>query len=205
MVLAVIAAPATAVEKTLQNDGFPGSGPVICVTGSSFADGDIAAARFTPAPGDYPFQILEIQVLACPQNTDGELILNIWQDDGVSNQPGINLYDEVFTIYGSQDALNGLDVSAQDLFVTSGSIRVGFEYSPFLPADVGFATDMDGHVSPQPNLIYDVQTFGWQTADFFGMDDDWIIRVVIDANDAPPLFADGFESGDTTEWSATVE
>ncbi len=205
MVLAVIAAPATAVEKTLQNDSFAGSGQVNCVAGSSFAEEDTAAARFTPAPGDYPFQILEIHVLACPSGAQDFVALRIWEDDGFSLEPVDLLHEEFFTLVGSDLALNGLDVRALGLTVTSGSIRIGFQYWSNHASPVGIATDMDGHVIPQPNLIYDVQTFGWQTADFFGMDDDWIIRVVIDANDAPPLFADGFESGDTTEWSATVE
>ena len=204
MVLAVIAAPATAVEKTLQNDSFSGTGSVTCVLGSSFAAGDIAAARFIPAPGDYPFQILEIHVLACPSGSQDVVALKIWEDDGFSNEPVDLLYEEFFTLVGSDLALNGLDVSTLGLVVNSGSIRIGIEYyvdwSP-----VGIATDMNGHVTPQPNFIYDFQTFGWRTADFFGVDDDWIIRVVIDANEAPPLFADGFESGDTTEWSETVE
>lgn len=200
----LVAGPGPAVEKTLQNDSFSGSGTVNCVLGQSFAEGDIAAARFTPLPGDYPFQILEVQILACPPSTQGDLVLIIWQDDGVSNQPGTLLYDELFTIYGSDIAINGLDVSAQNLVISSGSIRVGFEYF-FGPAQVGIATDTDGHVIPQPNFIYDEGTFGWRPADFFQVEDDWIIRVRIDANSEPPLFADGFESGDTTGWSGTVQ
>ncbi len=200
----LVAGPLLAVEKTLQNDSFSGSGTVNCVLGQSFAEGDIAAARFTPLPGDYPFQILEVQILACPPSTQGDLVLKIWQDDGVSNQPGTLLYADFFTIFGSDVALNGLDVSAQNLVVTYGSIRVGLEYF-FGPAQVGIATDTDGHVIPQPNFVFDNGTFGWRPADFFLVDDDWIIRVRIDANSEPPLFADGFESGDTTLWSATVQ
>jgi hypothetical protein len=44
----------------------------------------------------------------------------------------------------------------------------------------------------------------WYFAEQLGVSGDWILRVVIDANEAAPLFADGFESGDTNAWSATV-
>jgi len=198
--------PVVAVEKILQNDAFPGSGSVICVSGQSFFEEEIAAARFTPDPGDYPLQILEIQVLACPQGAQGELALKIWQDDGVSNQPGNLLHEEAFTLLGSDVALNALDVSSLGLVVNSGSIRIGFEYLP-LPTLMGFATDMDGHVVPQQNFIYAVSgpLVGWWPADLFGVNNDWIIRVRVDASSEPPLFADGFESGDTTAWSATVQ
>jgi hypothetical protein len=41
-------------------------------------------------------------------------------------------------------------------------------------------------------------------ADTLGVNGDWILRVVIDANEAAPVFADGFESGDTGVWTVTV-
>jgi hypothetical protein len=41
-------------------------------------------------------------------------------------------------------------------------------------------------------------------ADSLGVTGDWILRAVIDANEAAPIFADGFEAGDTGAWSATV-
>jgi hypothetical protein len=204
--LMLVAAPAPAVEKTLQNDSFSGIGSINCVSGSSFSvPGEIAAARFTPDPGDYPVRILEVQVLACPPGAQDTLVLKIWEDDGVSNEPGVLLDEGAFTLSGSDVALNGLDVSVFDLVVSSGSIRVGIEYW-LGPSTVGLATDTDGHVMPQPNFIYGLPDppFGWQPADFYSVNGDWIIRLRIDANSVPPIFEDGFESGDTTAWSLTV-
>jgi hypothetical protein len=199
----VICAPAAAVEKTLQNDSFSGTGSVICVTGQSFGEGEIAAARFTPAAGDYPFELLRILILACPNGAQADLVVKVWEDNGSSLDPGDLRYEEIFTLYGSDVALNEIDLSPFDIFFSEGSVRVGIEYL-FGAAPTGLATDIDGHVSPQPNFIYAIPPAAWMPADSLGVNGDWIVRVVIDANDAPPIFADGFESGDTSSWSATV-
>jgi hypothetical protein len=206
ILMAAVAVPGWTVEKILQNDSFSGVGTAYCVLPQSFQVGEIAAARFTPEPSDYPFQILEVQVLVCPDSAQQVIILNVWLDDGVSDQPGDNIHAEAFTLTGSDDALNGLDVSSQGLVVNSGSIRIGFEYDPFFPPQAGFARDTDGHVLPQPNFIYGLPDppYGWRPADYYGMNHDWIIRVRIDANGAQSIFADGFESGDTSAWSVTV-
>jgi len=187
-------------ELTLMNDSFSGSGSVFCVSGQSFAEGEIAAARFTADASSYPFQILRVQVLACPSGTQADLVLKIWEDDGVSDEPGNLLYEDFFTLLGSDNALNELDVSFQDINVQSGSIRVGIQYF-FGPALTGFATDLDGHGDPQPNFIYAINPPGWYPAHFWGVNGDWIIRVVVDANEQPPVFVDGFESGDAGAWS----
>ena len=187
-------------ELTLRNDAFSGAGSVFCVSGQSFAEGEIAAARFTADASSYPFQILRVQVLACPSGTQADLALKIWEDDGVSDEPGDLLYEDFFTLLGSDNALNELDVSFQDINVQSGSIRVGIQYF-FGPALTGLATDLDGHGDPQPNFIYAINPPGWYPAHFWGVNGDWIIRVVVDANEQPPVFVDGFESGDAGAWS----
>lgn len=199
----LLCAPLGAVEKTLQNDSFSGTGTVICVSGQSFGEGEIAAARFNPAPGDYPFQLLRILILACPNGAQADLVVKVWEDDGSSLDPGDLRYEEIFTLYGSDVALNEIELSPFDIFFSEGSVRVGIEYL-FGAAPTGLATDIDGHVSPQPNFIYAIPPAAWVPADSLGVNGDWILRVVIDANDAAPVFADGFESGDTGAWSATV-
>ena len=73
--------PGLAAEQTLLNDSFSGSGSVLCISGQGFAAGEIAAARFTPPPGSHPFQILAVQVLACPLGTQADLVLKIWRDE----------------------------------------------------------------------------------------------------------------------------
>lgn len=195
--------PVFAAELTLMNDSFSGTGSVFCVSGQSFAETEMAAARFTADAGSYPFQILRVQVLACPAGTQADLVLKIWEDDGVSDEPGDLLYEDFFTLLGSNSALNELDVSFQNITVSSGSIRVGIQYF-FGPALTGLATDLDGHGEPQPNYIYALPPDGWTPAHLFGVNGDWIIRVVVDANEQPPVFVDDFESGDTTAWSDVV-
>jgi len=200
-----LCAPLGAVEKTLQNDSFGGTGQVDCILGQSFAEGEVAAARLTPAPTDYPFELLRILILACPNGAQADLVVKVWEDDGSSQDPGDLRYEEFFTLYGSDVALNEIDLSSFGIVISEGSIRVGVEYF-FGAASTGITTDSDGHVSPQPNFIYATGPVpeGWYFADYFNVDGDWIIRAVIDANEAAPLFADGFESGDTGAWSATV-
>jgi hypothetical protein len=199
----LLCVPAAAVERTLQNDSFGGTGPVICITGQSFAEGEIAAARLTPAPTDYPFELLSVLILACPNGAQADLVVKIWEDDGSSPQPGDLRYEEIFTLYGSDVALNEIDLDPFDLVFTEGSLRVGIEYF-FGAAPTGIATDIGGHVEPQPNFIYAIPPSDWVPADTLGVNGDWIIRAVIDANEAAPVFADGFESGDTGAWSAAV-
>lgn len=195
--------PASAIERVLQNDSFAGSGTVICVTGQSFAEGEMAAARFTPAPTDYPFQLLRVLILACPNGAQSDLVVKVWEDDGISADPGALRHEEIYTLYGSDTALNEIDLSSLDIIITEGSVRVGIEYF-FGAATTGIASDIDGHVVPQPNFIYAIPPSAWVPADSLGVNGDWILRAVIDANESPPLFADGFESGDTSAWSATV-
>ena len=52
-------------------------------------------------------------------------------------------------------------------------------------------------------IIYADPPGAWFYAEQLGLLGDWIIGMEIETNAETPLFADGFESGDTTEWSAT--
>lgn len=203
VILALAAAsPAGALEKTLANDSFTGAGDLVCVPG--FAAGETGAARFTAEPADYPFTIQRVQVLLCPDGPAVDLVLHIWADDGTSVAPGTVLWEEFVTFTPSTTFLNEVDLSLENITVESGSIRVGVEYF-FFGSPPGIARDVDG-INLQTNFIYAVAPVpeGWYFAEQLGVSGDWIIRVVIDANDAPPVFVDGFESGDTDAWSATV-
>ena len=197
----VATSPAGAIEKTLANDGFTGSGDLICVQG--FAVEEIGAARFTAEPGDYPFTIQSVQILLCPDGPASDLVLKIWRDDGSSLPPAELLWEEIVTFTPSTTLLNEVDLSVDNLVIDSGSVRVGIEYlfsgSPPAP---GIARDIDG-INPSANLIF-VPPASWFLSQQLGVTGDWIIRLVVDANEAQPIFADGFESGGTTAWSAVV-
>ena len=98
MAVALVCAPLGAVEKTLQNDSFSGTGLVDCILGQGFVEGEVAAARLTPAPADYPFELLSILILACPNGAQADLVVKVWEDDGSSLDPGDLRYEEIFTL-----------------------------------------------------------------------------------------------------------
>ena len=62
--------------------------------------------------------------------------------------------------------------------------------------------DLDGYV-PSVNYIY-ADPGVWVYANVLGVTGDWIIRMEIETDAETPIFADGFETGDTTEWSDTT-
>ena len=201
LVLATLpGAAALAVEMTLANDSFTGVGDLMCIPG--FAVEEIGAARFSPPPGSYPFTVERIQVLLCPDGPPVDLVVKIWRDDGTSLPPGTLLWEEIVTFTPSTSYFNELDLSLDDITITAGSVRVGIEFL-FAGSPPGLARDLDG-ITPQVNFIYAVPPGAWYFSEQWGVSGDWILRVVIDANSAPPLFADGFESGDTGSWTATV-
>ncbi|HOC44082.1 MAG TPA: hypothetical protein PKJ99_13785 [Thermoanaerobaculales bacterium] len=191
---------ARAVEMTLANDGFTGAGDLWCIPG--FAVEEIGAARFTVPPGSHPFTVERVQVLLCPDGPPVDLVVKVWNDDGSSLGPGELLWEEIVTFTPSTAYLNELDLSLNDITITSGTVRVGIEFF-FAGSPPGLARDLDG-ITPEMNFVYAIPPGAWSYAEQLGVIGDWILRVVIDTNAAPPLFADGFESGDTSAWSATV-
>jgi len=188
---------ALSVEKILQNDSFTGAGQVACQVGSE--EGEILAARFTPDPGDHPFTVEKIQVLICPDGIPGAFTMTVWQDDGVSLLPVDVLYQDFFPMTGSDIFLNEVDLSAENIVIDSGTIRVGFDL--FQDPDPSLATEPPGQpITPAMNFVF-VPPNSWFYLEQFGAAGDWIIRVVVDANEQPPVFVDGFESGDAGAWS----
>jgi hypothetical protein len=198
--LAVVGAgEARGATKTLQNDGFDGSGAVACQTGA--AQDEILAVRLTPDPTDYPFQIKTIIALVCPPGQQGFAYLRIWADDGQSLEPGAEIYTGEFSISGSSSDFNTFDLSAENLVISSGSIRVGIEL--FQDPGPSVATDNDGNRVANHNFVF-IPVLGWFLLEDFGPSGDWIIRAEIEVDDLPPeIFADGFESGGTDDWTAT--
>ena len=137
-------------------------------------------------------------MLVCPSSTSGFVILRIYEDNTGTVLPGALIYEEIVQVSGADDALNELDLSLQAIVITSGSVRVELEW--FQSSPPGIANDLDGFV---PNVNYIFATpGGWLYANQLLMLGDWIIRMEIETGAQPPIFVDGFESGDTTEWSA---
>ncbi len=96
-------------------------------------------------------------------------------------------------------------ITANNITIPSGSVRVELEWYQ-AGGPPGVAHDLDGFV-PNANYIYawiDPPGFwSWFYADQLGVVGDWIVRMEIDTDAETPIFADGFESGDTLEWTVT--
>jgi len=201
----VLAAPgvADAAIKELSNDSFSGIGSITCQVG--FVAGESGAVKLTADPGDYPYQVLKIRMLVCPASTSGNVILRIYEDDTGTVLPGPVLYEEIVQIIGSDEAFNELDLSFNNIIIPSGSVRVELEWYDF-PPPPGLAHDDDWFV-PSVNYIYaeiSPGVYQWFYADALGVIGDWIIRMEIDTSAETPIFADGFESGDTIAWSGAT-
>lgn len=194
IVVSLVVVSAHAGTKVLQNDGFNGFGSVACQLGA--VEGEILAARLSADPGDYPFTIQKIEALVCPAGRTGYFIVSVWADDGVSLQPGTLLFSEIYQMTGADLSLNSIDLSAQNIVITSGKVRVGFEL--FQNPGPTLATDTDGTISAGANFIY-VHPI-WYYSENLGLFSDWIIRMEIQTPDGE-IFTDGFESGDTSTWS----
>jgi hypothetical protein len=194
------AAPAAATIKELSNDSFAGVGTVTCALG--FAEGESAAVKLTADPGDYPYEIRKVRVLICPEPTSGFVILRIYEDDTGTVAPGPLLYEEIVQVTASDIALNEVDISLQGIVISSGSVRVELEWYQASPPGPGLARDNDGF-TPNVNYVYVNPPGVWVYADAVGVMGDWIIRMEIETGAETPIFADGFESGDTTRWTLT--
>jgi len=195
------AAPAAATIKELSNDSFTGAGSVTCVLG--FAESESVAAKLTADPGDYPYEIKKVRMLICPEPTSGFVILRIYEDNSGTVVPGPLLYEEIVQVTASDIALNEVDLSLQGIVISSGSVRVELAWYQAAPPGPGLSRDNDGF-TPNVNYIYVNPPGTWVYADDAGVLGDWIIRMEIEASAETPIFADGFESDDTSEWTSTV-
>jgi hypothetical protein len=195
------AAPARAAVKELANDSFTGTGTVHCQLG--FVETESAAVKLTADPGDYPYQILKARMLICPASTTGFVSFRIYEDNTGTVLPGPLLYEEIVQVFGSDDALNELDLSANNIIITGGSVRIELEWMQ--NPGPAIANDADWYVS-NVNYIYawidPPGIYQWFYAEDLGVTGDWIIRLEIETGADDLIFADGFESGDTTQWSS---
>ena len=205
LLVLITAAPAAAAIKELSNDGFTSGGTVTCKIGFVIP-GESGAVKLTADPGDYPYQIKKVRMLVCPGPNTITVILRISEDNTGTVLPGPMIYEEIVQITGSDEALNEVDLSLEGIIITSGSVRVELEWYDN-PPPPGLANDDDGFV-PNVNYIYAYVdppgVWSWFYANQLGVMGDWIIRMEIDTSAETPIFADGFESGDTTAWSSVT-
>src|SRR5262245_30715273 len=117
------AQPAHAQLTFLQNDDFPGSGPLLCYTGLNANDEGLAA-KFTATPSQYPYTIDRIRVFGCGGGQD-IYFFAIYHDDGGTANPGPLIYQgQNGYVLNGTNVFNDIllsDEGIPPIVVTSGS------------------------------------------------------------------------------------
>jgi hypothetical protein len=182
LILMTAALPSAAVDVTLQNDGFLPGGSAAFQGG--FVAGEIAASRFSPS-GPFPVQVKEVQFLWGGAPGISTITLRIWDDSAGSTGPGTQFYTGDFQVTAADDALQSIDLSSINLFV-SGDFRVGI----VMPASglPSVARDNDG-INASLNFI-NASGFGWVQSSLLGVTGDWILRSIVSST-APTTFTVG--------------
>jgi len=197
----VVSAPVSAERKIIQNDSFTGT--AIFTQLAAFAEQEYVAASFTVDPADYPFRIEKVQTLALAllPGTIAMVSVTVWEETGAA-VPGAVLHTSTygFQMESSTTALNELDLSCENIVITSGTVRVGLRWE-YVGDQIGIAFDLDG-ITPQTNTVFSSSLGGWWLAEDLTVTGDWILRLEIETDIADTVFADGFERGDSSCWQA---
>jgi uncharacterized repeat protein (TIGR01451 family) len=175
-VTVLAARPLHAQVAFLQNDGYTG-GAVSCHTGIGMYEG--LAAKFTAAPGQYPYTINRIRVFGCGGGSDAYGV-QIYQDNGTATPGPLIWNGNVYGLDGN-NAFNDILMSNEPVPpppITSGSIRVFLINQNFQNDPIGFGADTNG-IQAQRNFL--VNNAGvWSFAEDSGVTGDWIFRLGID-------------------------
>jgi len=197
----VVSAPVSAERKIIQNDSFTGTATFTQL--ATFDEQEYVAATFTVDPADYPFRIEKVQTLALAllPGTIAMVSVTVWEDTGTT-VPGMVLHTSTygFQLESSTTGLNELDLSCENIVITSGPVRVGLRWE-YVGDSIGIAFDLNG-ITPQTNTVFSSPLGGWWLAEDLAVTGDWILRLEIETDIAGTLFADGFERGDSSCWQA---
>lgn len=189
LLLLAIPLVSTAQEETLQIDGFSTGQPVNFQAG--FFTEEMGAVRLVPTL-NCPCKLESITLVYGGGTGTFNVGVHIWNDVGTVD-PGSQLFNGTSFLTGSNDSLNLIDLSAEDIEV-NGPIRVGIEMLTIgtggLPS---LATDVDGINAPA-NFIYafslSLFDYEWKQSSDFGVSGDWIIRATIsEVAPAVPTFS----------------
>lgn len=175
----LVASPALA-QTTYQNDGFV-DGTAAGFQGG-FIPGEMAAACFTPPPGDYPIRLQRMQFLFGGDRIGATVFqtMKVWTRGGDGAPPSnLVVSQEEVEVTAANDAFSEFDLTQFSLLVTE-PFCVGIEFSNAgLPS---VARDDDGsNARPGNNWIYasdGLGGFAWNQSILFGVQGDWIIRVI---------------------------
>jgi hypothetical protein len=181
---ALLLSPAAgALQEELRNDGFETGQPVNFQAG--FIEGEIGAVRLTPTI-TCPCSVESVSLLYGGSADTVPIVLHIWEDPLGNDDPGSLVYVDSFSVTGSNNALQLIDLSAANAIV-SGPFRVGIEFTHAgLPS---IASDTDGTISAGENFILaDVTPLGflWFRSADLEVTGDWIIRASVAPEPAAP-------------------
>jgi len=215
---------ARAGEVTLQNETLvDGTSGAIQL---GFIAGDIGAAVLEAPTGDYPLDLLRIQILIAdssglPLNTVRDYVITVYDNGNVN--PGTPIFTSAPTTLGA-NVFTELDVSAQGIQFASGPFTIGARaVSGSVPAEPNLVTSLDGCQSGK-NRIFDTFTSTWFDGCTLGISGQLAIRAVVSPNggggsgdppsisilvpdsgdpaggDTVTVFGDDFESGATVSF-----
>lgn len=155
---------------------------------AGFMAGETASARFVPA-GPCPCALDRIRFLFGGDPASETVVLRVWDDSGLGDAPGAEIYSATLQLTGSDLFLQELDLTVAGITV-SGPFRVGFEFQHSgLPS---VATDADGIVAGR-NFVDDTG-MGWVESSTLGLSGDFVLRAVLDSLPGSLLAVDSFAS-----------
>ncbi len=174
--VAALAFTATAGAQTeLRNDawetdqaaGFQGG----------FAAGEQFAVRFIPQ-GDGPWRLLRVDLLYGGAATTEDVTLRIFDDAAQMPEPGQELFSGNFSLTGSDEQLNSIDLSSMNVMV-SDTFRVAF-----MTTHMGFPSiardDDPGSGNDQADLNWiEAEGIGWVMSSTLGVLGDWVLRATV--------------------------
>lgn len=201
VVMALCASGAWAADRIIQNDSFTGTGTVN--SGVSFGEYQGAAVLFTPAPGDYPLRIVAVDVFAVTVNGGapgnfGAYVLSVWDEvggtvapprglDGGRHTPRVNM--QGVQLVTSSTMLNRFTLPSP-LTVNSGRVFVAVTQQTQTSLDSTTIALDQGPLKPGANWFFD--GFGYyypvdapDGGRPYGIDQNWIIRLVTEVPDLP--------------------
>jgi hypothetical protein len=161
-------------SSILRNDGWE-DGEVAVFQGG-FVAGEIGAVRLVPTE-PCPCDLNRVELLFGGSTGVATVTLRIWDDTNEQLDPGPELFSGDYQLTGADNAINVIDLSAENVAVT-GAFRVGIEFQA--NGYPSIARDNDGTINVDRNFIYTSGT--WFRSSLFGLTGDWIIRAALEDN-----------------------
>lgn len=196
----ILPLPVSAQPVILQNDSVIDFGAAAIQTG--FVAGERGAAWLTsPCAGDLAaVRILWLDLVNSGSQTLGDTITI--SENGPFPAPGAALAELVGPVL-TEGFFNEFIVFPAIPIAQDETMVVDFKFftNP-PPLGPSLATDTDGCQTPK-NSIFAIPPSIWVDLCPLGVSGDLAIRAVVVCSD-DVIFADGFESGDTSAWSDTV-